>query len=347
MCSYLLPQVLDCLEYIHSRGFTHNDVKAANLLQGPEPASWYLVDFGLVVKFQKGEELAHKEYRADPRKAHDGTIEYLSRDAHIGCTARRSDLENLALCLIHWSSGALPWLHLIKGPPAKVQAAKEQFFKELPGSAEHLPAPVKELLLYVAELQFEEAPDYSRCRGMFTAAAKEKGAKVAAKAKQGTKNVAAAPKKSGANGFHVEDKSEVSEEEEDDDDEIYSPSPVKKGKKPVVKKVVKSPVVKNVVKSPVKKRGKSPAKMVKSPAKMVKSPAKKSTQTADTDSDSDMFATSPPAAPLAAAKQYSSSSSQTSPAFVAASKAARREGRQALARVEGGKVATPAKSTPK
>ena len=150
MCSHLLPQVLDCLEYIHSRGFTHNDVKAANLLQGPEPASWYLVDFGLVVKFQKGEELAHKEYRADPRKAHDGTIEYLSRDAHIGCTARRSDLENLALCLIHWSSGALPWLHLTKGPPAKVQAAKEQFFKELPGSAEYLPGPVKLLLLYLA-----------------------------------------------------------------------------------------------------------------------------------------------------------------------------------------------------
>ena len=345
--------MLDCLEYIHSRGYTHNDVKAANLLQGPEPGSWYLVDFGLVVKFQKGEELAHKEYRADPRKAHDGTIEYLSRDAHIGCTARRSDLENLALCLVHWSSGALPWLHLIKGPPAKVQAAKEQFFKELPGSAEHLPAPVKELLLYVAELQFEEAPDYSRCRGMFTAAAKEKGGKVAkAKVKQGAgrvkKETAAAPKKSGANGFHAEDKSEVSEEEEDDDDEVYSPSPAKKGKKPVVKKVVKSPVVKKVMKSPVKNRGKSPVKKkVKSPEKMVKSPAKKSTQTADTDSDSDMFAASPPAAPLAATKQYSSSSSQTSPAFVASSKAARREGRQALARVEGGKVVSPAKSTPK
>ena len=30
-------------------------------------------------KFFKGEENAHKEEKPDPRKAHDGTIEYLSR----------------------------------------------------------------------------------------------------------------------------------------------------------------------------------------------------------------------------------------------------------------------------
>lgn len=39
----------------------------------------YLLDFGLAGKFS-----AEKEFKPDPKKAHDGTIEYLSRDAHKG-----------------------------------------------------------------------------------------------------------------------------------------------------------------------------------------------------------------------------------------------------------------------
>jgi len=55
-------------------------VKAANLLSHADnPKNLYLVDFGLAVKYMKGEENAHKEEKPDPRKAHDGTIEYLSR----------------------------------------------------------------------------------------------------------------------------------------------------------------------------------------------------------------------------------------------------------------------------
>ena len=113
--------------------------------------------------FFKGEENAHKEEKPDPRKAHDGTIEYLSRwivvtflkiiklffrDAHLGCTARRSDLENLALNLVHWSLGSLPWQSLVSKTmkPAdlvKVQAAKIEFFDNLPSTGKGLPKQVE------------------------------------------------------------------------------------------------------------------------------------------------------------------------------------------------------------
>ena len=104
-------KVLDTLEYIHSKGYVHNDIKAQNLLLGygrTKENDLYLVDFGLVSKYHRGG--VHKEYKPDERKAHDGTIEYTSRDAHIGAHARRSDLEILGYNLVHWMSGRLPWI---------------------------------------------------------------------------------------------------------------------------------------------------------------------------------------------------------------------------------------------
>ncbi|WAR19775.1 VRK1-like protein [Mya arenaria] len=42
----------------------------------------YLVDYGLAYKYAP--EGNHKAYKEDPKKAHDGTIEFTSRDAHKG-----------------------------------------------------------------------------------------------------------------------------------------------------------------------------------------------------------------------------------------------------------------------
>ncbi len=105
------------LEYIHSQGYVHNDIKAQNLLLGygrTHENDIYLVDFGLVSKYLR--DGVHLEYKPDARKAHDGTIEYTSRDAHIGAHSRRSDLEILAYNLVHWISGTLPWMDNLTNP---------------------------------------------------------------------------------------------------------------------------------------------------------------------------------------------------------------------------------------
>jgi vaccinia related kinase len=109
---------IDVLEYIHSNGYVHNDVKAQNLLLGrgrSKECDVYLVDFGLASKFLRGGD-AHVEYKPDPRFAHDGTGEYASRDAHIGARSRRSDLEVLGYNLVHWMSGTLPWMDCLTSP---------------------------------------------------------------------------------------------------------------------------------------------------------------------------------------------------------------------------------------
>lgn len=83
------------------KGYIHNDVKAQNLLLGfgkGKENDVFLVDFGLATKFMKPD--GHLEFKPDPKKAHDGTIEYTSRDAHIGTHSRRSDFEILAYNLV-------------------------------------------------------------------------------------------------------------------------------------------------------------------------------------------------------------------------------------------------------
>lgn len=71
---------MDVLEYIHSKGYVHADIKGANILLSTVSKSHvYLVDFGLATHYSNA-----TVYKPNPKKAHNGTIEYLSRDAHAG-----------------------------------------------------------------------------------------------------------------------------------------------------------------------------------------------------------------------------------------------------------------------
>lgn len=169
-------KVLDTLEYIHTQGYVHNDIKAQNLLLGygrTKENDLYLVDFGLVSKYHRGG--VHLEYKPDERKAHDGTIEYTSRDAHIGAHSRRSDLEILGYNLVHWMSGQLPWMdnltnfqyvHMQKnGFMGDIQSFLLRCFGE-----DDYPDVLEEYLKYVVTMDFDTTPDYEKCRDMFTQA---------------------------------------------------------------------------------------------------------------------------------------------------------------------------------
>ncbi len=77
----LTRQILYALEYIHKKGYTHGDVKGANVMLKNDSDA-YVVDFGLACRFMRDD--VHMKYEIKPERKHNGTIEYTSRDAHNG-----------------------------------------------------------------------------------------------------------------------------------------------------------------------------------------------------------------------------------------------------------------------
>ncbi|KAM9365217.1 serine/threonine-protein kinase VRK1-like isoform 2-T3 [Pholidichthys leucotaenia] len=165
MVLQLGQRLVDVLEYIHENEYVHADIKAANLMLGySDPEQVYLADYGLSYRYCPGGN--HKEYKENPKKGHNGTIEYTSLDAHKGVApSRRGDLQILGFCLLHWLCGSLPWDKLLKNP-AQVQEAKTRLMDNLPDSVKQLSVSgvgtdeVAAFLLYVKTLRYHDEPNY-------------------------------------------------------------------------------------------------------------------------------------------------------------------------------------------
>ncbi|CAL8299286.1 unnamed protein product [Merluccius merluccius] len=164
-------RLLDVLEYIHDNEYVHADIKAANLMLGyTDHEKVYLADYGLAYRYcPRG---THKEYKENPKKGHNGTMEYTSLDAHRGVApSRRGDLQVLGFCMLHWLCGTLPWDGTLKNP-AQVQEAKAKLMDNLPSSVQQLSASgaatdeVVRLLLYVKSLGYQDRPDYQKLRDL-------------------------------------------------------------------------------------------------------------------------------------------------------------------------------------
>ncbi|XP_051153821.1 serine/threonine-protein kinase VRK1-like [Leptopilina boulardi] len=181
----LAVQMLDALEYIHSQGYAHADVKGSNILlttnglgSEVEKAQAFLVDYGLAYRFRSGNGV-HKPFVHDERRAHEGTLEFTSRDAHHGTHSRRGDLETLGYNLLQWLCGKLPWekeneLHLSTVNPEEIQAQKEKMLSDVSLSIQKCfsgkrkaPENLIEYFTYISRLGFETKPNYTYLRNLF------------------------------------------------------------------------------------------------------------------------------------------------------------------------------------
>ncbi|XP_010704659.1 serine/threonine-protein kinase VRK2 isoform X2 [Meleagris gallopavo] len=162
-------RMLDTLEYIHENEYVHGDIKAANLLLGyTNSHEVYLADYGLSYRYCPNGN--HKQYQENPRKGHNGTIEFTSIDAHKGVApSRRGDLEILGYCMLQWLCGKLPWEHNLKDPVA-VQTAKTKLMDELPhsvmewNSSGSSCSELSKFLVCVYGLAYDEKPKYQELK---------------------------------------------------------------------------------------------------------------------------------------------------------------------------------------
>ncbi|KRX05100.1 Protein kinase-like domain [Pseudocohnilembus persalinus] len=174
----LAEQLIDRIEFIHSKCFLHRDIKPDNFLmgKGKKANKVYMIDLGLAKKYiqKDGKHIPYKEH-----KNLTGTARYASVNTHIGIEqARRDDLESLGYVLMYFLRGVLPWQNL-KPNGNKKDKYEMIMNKKMSTSVESLckgfPQQFVHYFQYCKNLKFEDKPDYTYLRYLFKDIMKQYG----------------------------------------------------------------------------------------------------------------------------------------------------------------------------
>ena len=161
-------QMVQRIEYVHSKGYIHRDIKPGNFLIGKnlDCKKIYIIDFGLSKKYidKNNNHILYKE-----GKGLTGTARYVSLNTHYGIEqSRRDDMEGIAYNLIYFAKGKLPWQGVKtkkKEKHKKIMEFKEEYIQEK--LCDGLPEEFPTLLKYARKLDFDEKPDYKNIKIMF------------------------------------------------------------------------------------------------------------------------------------------------------------------------------------
>jgi len=169
----IAEQLVSRIEYMHSRHFIHRDIKPDNFLvgRGHKASMLYAIDFGLSKRFRHPKTRAHMPYREG--KNLTGTPRYASVNNHLGIEqSRRDDMESIGYVLIYFARGQLPWQGLKAN--TKKQKYQKIMDKKMGTSigtlTKQLPEELRKYLEYCRSLRFEDKPNYTYLRGLFTRA---------------------------------------------------------------------------------------------------------------------------------------------------------------------------------
>ena len=171
-------QMIERIQYVHSKFYIHRDIKPGNFVigRGEKSKIIYLIDFGLSKRYIDPEKKCHIPYREG--KGLTGTARYVSLFTHYGIEqSRRDDIESIAYNLIYFAKGKLPWQGV------KTKNKKEKHKKIMESKLAHtpdilcanLPDVYVKLLKYARKLEFEDEPDYANIKLLFKNYIEKKG----------------------------------------------------------------------------------------------------------------------------------------------------------------------------
>ncbi|KAM6559521.1 hypothetical protein CsatA_028760 [Cannabis sativa] len=166
----LADQMITRIEYVHSKGFLHRDVKPDNFLMGlgRKANQVYIIDFGLAKRYRDPASNRHIPYREN--KNLTGTARYASCNTHLGIEqSRRDDLESLGYVLLYFLRGSLPW----QGLKAATKKQKYDKIREKKVSTpievlcKSHPVEFASYFHYCHSLTFDQRPDYGFLKRLF------------------------------------------------------------------------------------------------------------------------------------------------------------------------------------
>ena len=161
-------QILDRIEYVHSRRIIHCDIKPGNFAIGRDDKKShiiYIIDFGFAKKFWNPTTKCHIPFIKGKRLT--GTAKYASINTLSGYEpSRRDDLESIAYLIIYFIKGRLPWQglrHLSKDDRNRkiLEKKKNTSSQEL---CHGCPKELEIFVDYIKNLGFTEVPDYDYLR---------------------------------------------------------------------------------------------------------------------------------------------------------------------------------------
>ena len=162
-------QILDRLEWIHSKDIIYRDIKPENFLIGiDDPNVIYIVDFGLCKKYRSTKTGKHIMPKLTGK--FNGTLKYASPNILKGKeSSRRDDLISLGYMLIYIIKKELPWQGTLRNLN-KNKYLESLYYKVTNGCGklfDNLPKEFSDYIKYCRNLKFEQDPNYSYLRSLF------------------------------------------------------------------------------------------------------------------------------------------------------------------------------------
>uniref|UniRef100_A0A0D9YV46 non-specific serine/threonine protein kinase n=1 Tax=Oryza glumipatula TaxID=40148 RepID=A0A0D9YV46_9ORYZ len=166
----LADQMINRVEYMHTRGFLHRDIKPDNFLMGlgRKASQVYVIDYGLAKKYRDLQTHKHIPYREN--KNLTGTARYASVNTHLGVEqSRRDDLESLGYVLMYFLRGSLPWQGLKAGTKKQKydKISEKKMLTPVEVLCKSYPTEFISYFHYCRSLRFEDKPDYSYLKRLF------------------------------------------------------------------------------------------------------------------------------------------------------------------------------------